>query len=217
MTHEELIEAVPFYVVGALERAERQTLDAHFLSGCVPCRTALKEYQPVAVALPVGLPLAKPPRGVKAKVMAARTTDSSIESSTQAPAKPTLEPGEWMNHLFPPSTAQAPSFGLALGTVILAVIMILMFLSWKFPPQGAEDAKRVAELQIQADAANAKVTTLQQQLSEREESLAQTREELQRRSAELAEVRDQLIQREAEVDDLKAQLAQRGRRPMELP
>ncbi len=217
MTHEELEEAVPLYVVGALERAERQTLDAHVLSGCAPCRTALKEYQSVAVTLPFGLVLVPPPRGLKVRILSARTADPSPEATAQPLAKPSLEPGEWMNHLFPPSNPPARSFGKALGMVLLAVVAMLSFLSWVFPPQGTQDAARTAELQRQADAANARVTTLQQQLSEREDSLTKTQEELQRRTAELAEVKDQLIQREAELDGLKANLTpppgQSGRIP----
>lgn len=217
MTHEELEQAVPLYVVGALERAERQKLHAHVLSGCAPCHTALKEYQSAAVTLPFGLALVPPPRGLKAKISSARTADLSPEAAAQPLAKPSLEPGEWMNHLFPPSNPPAGSFGKALGMVLLAVVVMLSFLSWMFPPQGTQDTARMAELQTQADAANARVTTLQQQLSEREESLAKTQDELQRRTAELAEVKDQLIQLEAELDGLKANLippaGQSGRIP----
>jgi hypothetical protein len=34
MTHEELEESVPLYAAGALDRIERQALEAHLLSGC---------------------------------------------------------------------------------------------------------------------------------------------------------------------------------------
>ena len=45
MTHEELEESVPLYAAGALDRTERQTLEAHLLSGCASCHSALKDYQ----------------------------------------------------------------------------------------------------------------------------------------------------------------------------
>lgn len=48
MTHEELEEAVPLYAIGALERSERQAIEAHLLSGCAACHAALKDYQTVA-------------------------------------------------------------------------------------------------------------------------------------------------------------------------
>jgi hypothetical protein len=209
MTHEELEDVVSLYAVGALERAERQALETHLLSGCLPCHTALKEYQAIAVALPFGLTIVPPARGLKAKIMAARTTAPFTEPANQSPAKPTLEPGEWMNHLFPPTSSPRTSFGWALGMVFFAVLVILVALGSNSSKQATEDTDKLAQLQSQAETASAQRLALQQQLTEREASLAQTREELQNRLAELAEVRDQLIQREAELDTLKAQLAQR--------
>lgn len=149
--------------------------------------------------------------------MGARTMPQSAEEALDSPAKPSLEPGEWMNHLFPPSTASRPSFGWVLSMVFLAILGIVAFLSWNSSPQEAATASKVAELQAQADEARAKLATLQQQLKERETSLAQTQEELQRRLAEMAEVKDQLIQREAELDDLKSHLTPQRTRPTVLP
>ena len=53
MTHEELEESVPLYAAGALDRIERQALEAHLLSGCASCHSALKDYQSVAALLPL--------------------------------------------------------------------------------------------------------------------------------------------------------------------
>ena len=71
MTHEELEESVPLYAAGALDRTERQALEAHLLSGCQPCHNALKEYQSVASVLSFGLSPIQAPRALKAKIMAA--------------------------------------------------------------------------------------------------------------------------------------------------
>jgi hypothetical protein len=217
MTHQDLKDTVPFYAIGALEKVERQALEAHLLSGCVPCHTMLKEYQSVAVALPFELTLVPPPRHLRAKIMGARTLPLPTEETANPSAKPSLEPGEWMNHLFPPSATSAPSFGWVLSMVFLIVLGMLAFFSWNSSPQETATASRVAELQAQTDESHAKLTTLQQQLKEREESLAQTQEELQRRITELAEVKDQLIQREAELDDLKGHLPPQRTRPTALP
>ncbi|MDH4155209.1 MAG: hypothetical protein OEV01_15620 [Nitrospira sp.] len=217
MRHQDLEDTVPFYAIGALEKIERQALEAHLLSGCVPCHTRLKEYQSVAVALPFELRLVPPPRHLKAKIMGARTLPLSTEETANPSAKPSLEPGEWMNHLFPPSPTSTPSFGWILSMVLLVVLGMVTFLSWNSSPQDTPTADRVAELQTQAVEAQAKLTTLRQQLKEREESLSLTREELQRRITELAEVKDQLIQREAELDDLKSHLPPQRTRPTPLP
>ncbi len=212
MTHEELEDAVPLYAVGALERAERQAMEAHLLSGCVSCHTALKEYQSVAVVLPFGLNMSSPPRALKAKIMAARTpAPMAAEPATQQPARPSLEPGEWMNHLFPPeSSPRAWSFGLVVGLVTIAVLAIGGYLAWNSYTRITEDAMKLAQLQSQADATSSKLAALQQQLRERETSLAQMQEVLQRSNSDVAELKDQLIQRETELEDMKIQLAQRG-------
>src|SRR5262245_66014594 len=103
MTHEELEEAVPLYATGALDRAERQALEAHLLSGCQSCHNALKEYQSVASLLPFGLTPMQAPRALKAKIMAARNTDPlAIEKNAKEPLRPRIEPGACMNHLFTP-------------------------------------------------------------------------------------------------------------------
>ncbi|NJN70600.1 MAG: hypothetical protein HC801_10220 [Nitrospira sp.] len=217
MTHENLEETVPLYAIGALEKIERQALEAHLLSGCIPCRTALKEFQSVAISLPFALNIVSPPRGLKAKIMGARTQVPPAETAAHPSATPSLEPGEWMRHLFPPTSPATTSFGLALGMVFVGILVLLMFQSWNSSPRVTEDTRTLTELQTQVDTANAQLTTLQQQLSEREEVLMQTREELQRRMEELAEVKDQLIQREAEVDDLNAQLAQHSRPSSRIP
>jgi hypothetical protein len=217
MTHDELEASVPLYAAGALERVKRQALEAHLLSGCIPCYTTLKEYQSVAVRLPFGLNISPPPRALKGKIMSSRLSSPASESESQPPSKPSLEPGEWMNHLFPPSSPPATSFGWALGTVILVVLIILVLFGWNSSTQMTQDMEKLAQLQSQAEETSTKLATLQQQLSERAELLAQTREELQRRMIELAEVKDQLIQREAELEELKTQLAQGSRRLVPAP
>lgn len=217
MTHEDLVETVPLYTIGALEKIERQALEAHLLSGCILCRTALKEFQSVAVALPFALNIVAPPRALKAKIMGARTQTSPAETGSLPSVTSVLEPGEWMKHLFPPTSPSTTSFGLALGLVFVGILILLMLQSWKSSPRVTEDTRTLSELQTRVDAANAQLTALRQQLSEREESLRQTHEELQRRMEELAEVKDQLIQREAELDDLKARLAEQSGHPARIP
>ena len=217
MTHDDLEAAVPLYAAGALERGERQALDVHLLSGCLPCRTRLKGYQLVAATLPFGLNLTSPPRALKDKILSSHLSPPAGEADTQPPSKPSLEPGAWMKHLSPPSSPSSTSFGWALGTVILVVLLILVFFGWQSSTLVTEDTEKVAQLQSQAQEASAQLAALQQQLSEREDTLAQTREELQRRMAELAEVKDQLIQREAELEVLRAQLVQGNGQSRRIP
>lgn len=214
MTHEELEDAVPLYAVGALERVERQALEAHLLSGCVSCHTALREYQSIAAVLPFGLNTTPPPRALKAKIMAARTPAAlAAEPAAKQPSKPSLEPGEWMNHLFPPeASSRAMSVGWALGFATVAMLAVGGYFLWSAYTRMTEDTTKLTQLQAQADATRSKLAALQQQLSERDKSLGQFREELQHRTAEATELKDQLIQREAELEDMRFQLTQRGGR-----
>ena len=117
MTHEELEESVPLYAAGALDRIERQALEAHLLSGCASCHNALKDYQSVAALLPLALSPTKPPRSLKATIMAGRNpAPIPAEAAPNEPARQSLEPGEWMNHLFPPvAPARSSSLPWALG------------------------------------------------------------------------------------------------------
>ncbi|MBX9736271.1 MAG: anti-sigma factor [Phycisphaerales bacterium] len=215
MTHEELEEAVPLYAAGALERTERQALEAHLLSGCVSCHTALKEFQSVAAILPFGLNPTPPPRALKAKIMAARTPAALTEvAQDKAEVKPSLEPGEWMNHLFPPESASSPwSFGWALGIAAVAILTLGGYLAWTSYTRNVTGSAAVQQLQAASEDQTKKVAALQQQLEERERTIAQIKEELQQRTADSTDLKDQLIQREAELEDLKFQFASRGGAP----
>ena len=126
MTHEELEESVPLYAAGALDRIERQALEAHLLSGCASCHSALKEYQSVAALLPLGLSPTKPPRSLKATIMAGRhPSPIPAEAAQNESARSSLEPGEWMNHLFPPvAPARLLSLPWALGLATLLIVAV---------------------------------------------------------------------------------------------
>lgn len=219
MTHEELEDVIPLYAIGTLERAERQAIEAHLLSGCVPCHTALKEYQSVAVMLPFGLNMTAPPRSLKARMLAARTMTVPMEPADQPTGKPSLEPGEWMNHLFPPETSsRAESFGWTFTLAAVALVAGVAYLAWTaYNTKVSEDSVKLAQLQERLTVDNSKLSAQQQLLNERERTLAETQEELRRQMAAMAELKDQLIQREAELDGLNAQLAQPTVRPKSTP
>ncbi|MGQ0809750.1 MAG: anti-sigma factor domain-containing protein [Nitrospiraceae bacterium] len=209
MTHEELDEAVALYAVGALDRAERQLLEAHLLSGCSSCHASLKEYQAVATLLPFGLPLSSPPRALKTKIMAARTPAIPSPSETvKEPGTPSLEPGEWMNHLFPPITpTRSLPFRFAMGFAALAIVAVTGYVGWSLYSRVATESGKVEQLQTALQKDTTKLASFQRELSERETALGRLRQELQQRNTDIQEFRDIVIQREAELDDLRNQLA----------
>ena len=184
MTHEELEEAVPLYAAGALDRAERQALEAHLLSGCQPCHNALKEYQSVASVLSFGLSPIQAPRALKAKIMAARNPDSlPIDNIVKEPGRPSLEPGEWMNHLFPP-IVPARSFSLpwAIGLATLLIVGLGGYLVWTYTLRLSDDASKIRLLEGSLLEQTTKVANLQRDVSTRDRVLAELQVDAQRKA-----------------------------------
>jgi Anti-sigma-K factor rskA, C-terminal len=214
MTHEELEEAVPLYAAGALERTERQVFEAHLLSGCTACHAALKDYQSVAALLPFGLSSTQPPRPLKAKIMASRNLmPVAAEANMKELPRPSLEPGEWMNHLFPPiSPARSGSLPWAIGFATLLALGGAGYAAWNYVTQVTADSIKLEQLSARLHDQSAKLTSVQRELVGRERALFELREDMQKRTNDLAELKDQIIQREAELDDLRNQLASPSRR-----
>ncbi len=219
MTHEELEEAVPLYAAGALDRAERQALEAHLLSGCQPCHSALKEYQSVASVLSFGLSPIQAPRALKAKIMAARNPDSlAIDNIVKEPGRPSLEPGEWMNHLFPP-IVPARSFSLpwAIGLATLLIVGLAGYLVWTYTLRLSDDASKIRLLEGSLLEQTTKVANLQRDVSTRDRVLAELQVDAQRKANDAIELKSQLMEREIELDTARAQLSAvvRGKVPQD--
>lgn len=219
MTHEELEEAVPLYAAGALDRAERQALEAHLLSGCQPCHNALKEYQSVASVLSFGLSPIQAPRALKAKIMAARSPDSlAIDNIVKEPGRPSLEPGEWMNHLFPP-IVPARSFSLpwAIGLATLLIVGLGGYLVWTYTLRLSDDASKIRLLEGSLLEQTTKVANLQRDVSTRDRVLAELQVDAQRKANDAIELKSQLMEREIELDTARAQLSAvvRGKVPQD--
>jgi len=220
MTHEELEEAVPLYATGALDRAERQALEAHLLSGCASCHNALKDYQSVASLLPFGLSPIQAPRSLKAKIMTARNPDPlAVDAAPKQPSRPSLEPGEWMNHLFPPITpASSLSLPWAIGLVTLLIVGLGGYLVWDYSVRLSDDASKIQQLETSLQEQSAALTNLQRDMSTRDRALAELRSELQRKTTESAELKDQLVEQEMELETSRLQLSKtglRGRTPQD--
>ena len=220
MTHEELEESVPLYAAGALERIERQALEAHLLSGCASCHSALKEYQSVAALLPLGLSPTRPPRSLKATIMAGRNpAPIPAETAPNEPARPSLEPGEWMNHLFPP-VAPARSFSLpwAVGLATLLVVGGGGYLAWNFAAQRSVDTSNIQQLEASLQEKSTKLASLHREVGDQAKALAELRNEIQQRTNEATEAKEQLAQREVELEETRVQLSQQSSvRTVRLP
>jgi anti-sigma-K factor RskA len=212
MTHEELEESVPLYAAGALDRIERQALEAHLLSGCASCHSALKGYQSVAALLPLSLSPTRPPRSLKATIMAGRNpAPLPAEAAPNEPARPSLEPGEWMNHLFPPvAPARSSSLPWALGLATLLIVSIGGYFAWNVSTQHSIDTSNIKQLETSIQEKSTMLADVQRVVGNQAKVLAELRNELQQRTNEAAEAKEQLAQREAELDETRVQMSRKG-------
>lgn len=217
MTHDELEETVPLYAAGALDRAERQALEAHLLSGCQSCHSALKEYQSVASLLPFGLSPVQAPRALKSKVMAARG-NPMVDGLLKDAGRRSLEPGEWMNHLFPPiAPARSLTLPWVIGVGSVLVILIAGYFIWTYATQLADDAAKIQLLEATVQEQSANIAGLKRQLSLRERSLAELQVDAQRKANDALELKSQLMDREVELETTREQLmaVTRGKIPQD--
>jgi HAMP domain-containing protein len=220
MTHEELEESVPLYAAGALNRIERQALEAHLLSGCASCHSALKDYQSVAALLPLGLSPTSPPRSLKATIMAGRNpAPIPTEAASKEPARTSLEPGEWMNHLFPPvAPARSLSLPWALGLVTLLIVAVGGYFAWNVSTQRSIDTSNIKQLEASLQEKSTTLAGVRREVGDQAKALAELRNEIQQRTNEAAAAKEQLAQREAELEEARVQLSQQGgARPVGTP
>lgn len=220
MTHDELEESVPLYAAGALDRIERQALEAHLLSGCASCHSTLKDYQSVAALLPLGLSPTRPPRSLKATIMAGRNpVPIPAEAAPNEPARSSLEPGEWMNHLFPPvAPARSLLLPWALGLATLLIVAVSGYLAWNVSTQRSIDTSNIQQLEASLQEKSMKLADVHREVGDQAKALAELRNEMQQRTNEAAEAKEQLAQRAAELEETRVQLSQRGSaRTVETP
>ncbi|MCP9439684.1 MAG: anti-sigma factor, partial [Nitrospira sp.] len=199
-----------------------QVLDAHLLSGCSSCHSALREFQAVAAALPFGLDIVAPPRLLRATIMAARASNVGPDTTGRTSELSRLGPGKWIDHVSQPDSHSTAAWSSILPRWILgpaiAAAVAGGYMAWStYDSQVADDPIALAQRKEQADSAASQLAELQRQLEEREQSLTRAREELHRSLADMADLKDQLIQREAELDVLKARLDQYEKRRPRTP
>ena len=212
MKHEELEDSVPLYAAGALDRTERQALEAHLLSGCASCHSMLKEYQSVAALLPLALNQTHPPKSLKSMIMAERSPETLPAKVIPIdPTKSSLDPGDWMDHLFPAETpVQSPALPWAIGLGALLIVTIGGYFAWSLWTQHSSDTAKIQQLEGSLQEKTTELAGVDREIGDQAKALAELRNELQQRTSDAAEVKEQLAQREAELEETRTQLPQRG-------
>ncbi len=212
MTHEELESAVPLYAAGTLEQTKRQALDAHLLSGCASCHQALKAYQSGAASLQPELGQTDPPPEPKASPITAQSPRTAHEDNLKKrPVRSSLEPGDWVNHLFPPiSPARSLSLPWAIALVTILTVGLIGYLTWNFEAQRAEDTSKIQQLESSLQEQSTTLASVQSESEKQAKALAELRSEVQERTSEAAEAKNQLARRDAQLKETRLQLNQKN-------
>jgi anti-sigma-K factor RskA len=88
--HSQWAESVGAYLLGALEPGESERFEAH-LAECAICRRDVDDLRVAADALPVSVPLMRPPEALKGRIMAV------VSSEAARPRRaPRRWPGAWL-------------------------------------------------------------------------------------------------------------------------
>lgn len=212
MVHEELNESLPLYAAGALDRAERQEIDTHLLTGCPACHAELKDFQHVASLLPYALAPMAPPRTLKAKILAARPQIAPAPEVVKRPLQPSLEPGDWMKHLFPP-TPRLPIWTTpAFAILVLIFAASFLYMGYAAYVRTQTDPSPTTTIQTPPhESLEQQIAKLQAQMGEQDVLIAKLTAAGTVGTDQIDDLRDRIIQREAEIDDLRNQLTQRDK------
>lgn len=206
MSHEQFEEAVPLYAVGALEKAERQVLEVHLLSGCSACHAALKTYSAVAGLLPYGLPPQAPPTRLRTRLLEQLPRVPVRVESTQGVRLKGPEPSRnWLSRLLETDFG-APSRGISPGLATAAVVLVVGTLLYGvyLTTSGNE---QLSQVQIALREESQHIAAAQRRLSAQEQELVQLRDQLGLRTQELEQLKADMVSREEQVDRLQTQVA----------
>jgi hypothetical protein len=206
MSHEQFEEAVPLYAVGALEKAERQVLEVHLLSGCTACHAALKSYSAVAGLLPYGLPPQAPPPDLRGRLLdQLPKVPMRLESAQGVVLKGPERSRSWLTRLLE-SDMGAPSRGLSPGLAAAAVLLAVGAALYGAYLTSTNN-EQLAQVQTALMEERQRIATAQQHLSAQQTELTQLRDQLGLRTHELDQLKADLVSREEQVDRLQTQVA----------
>ncbi len=104
MTHEQVLELIPAYAIGAADADESATVEAH-LPGCVECRSLLADYRALGEDLLFAAPVAAAPAGATEKLRRKLVQPGRVEARR-----------DWL------ALIRRPAFAVATAALALLVI-----------------------------------------------------------------------------------------------
>jgi len=114
MTCDARRDDILLYVADALDRDEREAVDAHLASGCPRCAGHLAQASSVLGHLPLVLPPVEPPPRLRERLMERVAADHKRGSVTPFPAR-----GSWLVGWGRPAVTAALAAGLLYALVVL--------------------------------------------------------------------------------------------------
>jgi anti-sigma-K factor RskA len=87
LSHDELRDLASAYVLGALDRDEREQFEAH-LAGCEACQAEVRSFGPVVDALALSVPGGQPSAALRARVLGAAPGGTTRKTSRAATVLP---------------------------------------------------------------------------------------------------------------------------------
>ncbi|MEW6298337.1 MAG: anti-sigma factor [Thermodesulfobacteriota bacterium] len=193
MTHREIQELLPLYVLGGLDDESGAAVVRHLAESCEACAAELREWQEVVGLLPLGLIPDGPSPAVKARLMARVRQDLSPQGRS---------PRRWRSAWITLPLAAAAAFLLVIGGLrYQAVVRSLATQS----EREASLAALLAQEQKRLAAREAEIEQLSAQLHEQRRVAAERAQTLARLEAALGEQRRLVTVREQELSRARAE------------
>jgi anti-sigma-K factor RskA len=144
---DEVLELAAGYVLGALDPAERRSVESRLAAGDAELERAISEFSPVTTALAASAPPAMPSPDLKRRVLAA------VASDANAAREPVADRGRIVEMRPARSRAALWSFGALAAAAALAVTTALTWI-------------QARDLSSELEASRGELSQLQQQLED---------------------------------------------------
>jgi len=213
MTHQEIKELLPLYVVGGLEVESVTAIEQHLTEPCESCAAELREWQEIAGLIPLGVTPEGPSAAIKGRLL------DRIRQERGAKVVP-LRPRRWRPRRWRLRRWRPLVVGIPLAA---AAAVILTFAGLRYQAAirtAAEQQSRVAtvtallaqeqeklasreremqQLALQVQEQQSTTAEKSQQIAQLESALAEQRQLISKRDQELARLQTQLVARKPEV------------------
>jgi anti-sigma-K factor RskA len=196
MTHQELKDLLPLYVVGGLDAESIAEVESHLDTDCDSCPDELREWREVAGFIPLGATLDGPGAGVKERLLRRIRQEGNV--AKVIPLRPRRSWATWV------------AFSLAAAAAILVAIGGLRYR--ELATVVTTQAQRIEELTTRTAEQTAKAETVASLLKQEQEKLASRDAEIQRLTASLAEQHSASTGKSQQVLTLEAALVEQQQR-----